>query len=86
MYLAESRRPDEALRVANAGLAINPNSTYLYNARAFAKLALGRFEEAKSDTQQMIRLSPRDPFITFFHVLLGDTEIGAGRPEAAIVE
>ena len=86
VYLAQSRRPEEALRVANAGLAINPNITYLYMARAFAELALGRFEEAKSDTQQAIRLSPRDPFITFFHVLLGDTEIGAGRPEAAIVE
>jgi hypothetical protein len=31
-------------------------------------------------------LSPRDPFLTFFHTILGDTEIGAGRPEAAIVE
>jgi tetratricopeptide (TPR) repeat protein len=84
--LAESRRPDEALRVANAGLAINPNITWLNMARAFAEIALGRFEEAKSDTQQAIRLSPRDPFVTFFHVFLGDTEIGAGRPEAAIVE
>ena len=36
--------------------------------------------------QQAILLSPRDKWITFFHVGLGDAEIGAGRPEAAMVE
>ncbi len=85
-YLAMSRRPDEALRVADAGLAVNSNIPYLYMTRAFAKLALGRFDEAKSDMQQAIRSSPRDSFMTLFHTVLGDTEIGAGRPEAAIVE
>jgi adenylate cyclase len=86
VYLAESRRTDEALRVADAGLAVNPNSTYLYMARAMAELDLGRFDEAKADMQQAIRLSPRDPFVTFFHTGVGDAEIGASRPEAAIVE
>jgi adenylate cyclase len=85
-YLAMSHRSDEALRVADAGLAINPNITLLYMARAFAKLDLGRFDEAKSDLQQGIRLSPRDPFVTFFYTGIGDAEIGAGRPEAAIPE
>jgi adenylate cyclase len=85
-YLNRSRRPDEAVRVADAGLAVNPNIPYLYMARAGAELSLGRFDEAKSDIQQAIRLSPRDSFTTFFHVALGDAEIGAGRPEAAIVE
>jgi adenylate cyclase len=86
VYLAESRRTDEALRVADAGLAVNPNITYLYMARAMAELDLGRFDDAKSDMQQAIRLSPRDPFVTYFHTGVGDAEIGAGRPEAAIVE
>ena len=86
VYLAESRRPDEAFRVANAGLAVNPNIPWLYMARAMAESALGRFDEAKSDIQHGIRLSPRDSFMPLFHTLLGDTEIGAGRPEAAIVE
>jgi tetratricopeptide (TPR) repeat protein len=82
--LAESRRSDEALRVADAGLALNPNIAYLYLARAFAKLDLGRFDEAKSDLQEGIRLSPRDPFLTAFYTGIGDAEIGAGHPEAAI--
>jgi adenylate cyclase len=85
-YLAMSRRSDEALRVADAGLAVNPNIPWLFVSRAFAELGLGRFDEAKSDMQQAIRLSPRDASITFFHVALGDAEIGAGRPEAAVVE
>ncbi len=86
IYLNESRRHDEALRVADAGLAVNPNIPWLYMARAMAELDLGRFDEAKSDIQQGIRLSPRDPQMPVFHTYLGDAEIGADRPEAAIVE
>jgi adenylate cyclase len=85
-YLAHSRRVDEAVRVADAGLAVNPNDAYLYSARASAEIALGRIDEAKSDLQQAIRLSPRDPFITIFQLQLGDLELGAGHPEAAINE
>ena len=86
IYLAELRRSDEALRVADAGLAVNPNIQWLYTARAMAELGLGRFDEAKSDVQQAIRLSPRDPFVTYFHTAIGDAELGAGRPAAAIAE
>jgi tetratricopeptide (TPR) repeat protein len=76
----------EALRLADAGLALNPNIPWLHMARAMAELDLGRFDEAKSDIQQGIRLSPHDPWMPVFHTFLGDAEIGAGRPEAAIVE
>ena len=51
-----------------------------------AELDLGRFDEAKTDIKQGIRLSPRDPWMPVFHTFLGDAEIGADRPEAAIVE
>jgi adenylate cyclase len=86
LYLLNSRRFDEAVSAADAGLAVNPNNPSLYLARAGAEIALGRFDEAKSDLQQGIRLSPRDPFVGIFRTELGDIEIGAGRPEAAIVE
>jgi tetratricopeptide (TPR) repeat protein len=58
----------------------------LYAARANPEIALGHFDQAKSDLQQAIRLSPRDPFNTGIYTALGDIEIGSGRPEAAIVE
>ena len=62
-YLSTSRRPNEALGAADAGLAINPNYAPLLAARAIAENSLGRFEQAKSDVQQAMRLSPRDPSI-----------------------
>jgi len=85
-YLSSSHRPDEAVSAANAGLAINPNNPLLYRARADPEISLGRFDEARSDLLQAIRLSPRDPLMAVLHTMLGDIEIAAGRPEAAIVE
>jgi adenylate cyclase len=85
-YLSLSRRYDEAIRAANAGLAVNPNNHDFYHTRAGAEISLGHFDEAKSDLQQAIRLSPHDPLMTVFTTQLGDIEIGSGRPEAAIVE
>ena len=85
-YLGVSRRYDEAIRAANAGLAVNPNKASFHVTRAGAEISLGHFDEAKSDVQQATRLSPRDPLATLLQTQLGDIEIGGGRPEAAIVE
>ncbi len=49
VYLFLSRRANEALGAADAGLAINPNSALLYGVRGLAENSLGRFEQAKSD-------------------------------------
>jgi adenylate cyclase len=81
-----SRHYDDAIRAANAGLAVNPNKTGFHVSRASAEISLGHFDEAKSDVQQAIRLSPRDPLITLMTTQLGDIEIGSGHPEAAIIE
>ena len=51
-----------------------------------ANASLGQFEQAKSDAQQAMRLSPRDPLIGLFHVHLGDAELGLGHFDAAIGE
>jgi adenylate cyclase len=85
-YLALSRRADESLRTADAGLAINPNYASLVSMRSTAKSSLGQFEQAKSDAQQAMRLSPRDPIIGLFRVQLGDAELGLGHFDAAIDE
>jgi adenylate cyclase len=52
-----TQRADEALRAAEAGLGMNPNSARLYGARGGAEVALGRFEQGISDEQQSMRLS-----------------------------
>jgi adenylate cyclase len=85
-YLNNSQRPNEALGAADAGLAINPNSALLYGARSPAELYLGRFEQAKSDAQQAMRLSPRDPRIGLWHWLLGVAEFSEGHYDASIDE
>jgi adenylate cyclase len=86
VYLRMSNRANEAVQVAGDGLAVNPNSNQLYGARSAAEVALGRFEQAKSDAQQAIRLSPRDPQVGLRHVTLGDAEVGLGHLDAAIEE
>jgi len=85
-YLVRSRRFDESLRAADAGLAINPNYEALYGVRSTAKSSVGQFEQAISDAQQAMRLSPRDPLIGLFHIQSGDAELGLGHFDAAIDE
>src|SRR5271163_2351919 len=85
-YLGLSRRPTEALGAADAGLAINPNDIGLLTARAIAENSLGRYEQAKSDAERALRLSPRDPLVGIFRIDLGEAEIGLGQVDAAIDE
>jgi adenylate cyclase len=77
-------RPDEARRDADAGLAINPNFARLYVFKGLADNAVGRFEEAKSEVQYAMRLSPRDFGIGFWIVTLSRAELGLGNYDAAI--
>jgi adenylate cyclase len=86
IYLRYLHRPNEALDAANAGLAINPNSALLYGSRSLANVFLGRFEQAKSDAQQAMRLSPRDPRKGLWYVYLGLAEFAQGRYDAATDE
>jgi adenylate cyclase len=44
-YLNLSLRPNDALRVANAGIALNSNYAYLFAGRAAAECYLGQFEQ-----------------------------------------
>jgi adenylate cyclase len=83
-YLHISLRPGDAFRVANAGLTLNSNDAFLFAMRASARNYLGQFEQAKSDVQQAIRLSPRDPRIGNWHNFIADAELGLGHLEAAI--
>jgi TolB-like protein len=84
LYLINLNRPDEALRDAEAGLAVDPGFARLYVLRGLADNATGRFEEAKSELQHAMRLSPRDPAIGFWLVALSRAELGLGRYDAAI--
>jgi adenylate cyclase len=86
MYLNDSRRPVEALGTADAGLAIDPNFVLLLVPRALAEISLGRFEQAKTDAERAMQLSPRDPYIGMFHDITGIAEFGLGHLDSAIDE
>ena len=86
MYLGMSLRPNDALRVANAGLGINPNSASLHAVRGNAETYLRQFEQGRSDVEQAMRLSPRDPRIGLWHNLMAGAELGLGHFDAAIDE
>ena len=85
-YLLVSSRPNDAFRAANAGLAIDPNSASLLATRSIAETYLRQFKQAKSDVQQAMRLSPRDPALSQWHNFLADAEIGLGQFDAAMDE
>jgi TolB-like protein/Tfp pilus assembly protein PilF len=85
-YLYLSHRANEAVDVADAGLAVDPNSARLYAARGNAETSLGRFEQAESDVRQAIRLSPRDPRMGNWLFFIGSTELEQGHYDAAIDE
>jgi adenylate cyclase len=84
VYLYYSHRANKAVGAADAGLAINPNFGSLWAVRGNANLFFGRFEQAKSDILQSMRLSPRDPLSAFSNKYLGDAELGLGHFDAAV--
>jgi adenylate cyclase len=85
-YLTITKRPNEAVASADAGLAIDPNFARLYVARALAENFLGRNEQAIADVQEATRLSPHDPEVGFWHGILGSAELGRQHYDAAIDE
>jgi adenylate cyclase len=86
VWLTMTGHPKEGFRVADAALAINPNYAAEYSYRAYAETALNQFEQAKSDLQQAMRLSPRDPRMGAFHDKMAWAELGLGHFDAAIEE
>ena len=86
MYLTLNRSPEEGLRAADAGLAINPNSASLHAARGRAEISIGHFEQGETDVQQAMRLSPRDPSTGLWDNYLCLAELGLGHFDGAISE
>ena len=79
-------RPEEGLRAADAGLALNPSSAFLYYASGMGKIQAGMFAQAKSDILHAIQLSPRDPGLGLWLFALASSDIGLGHFNDAIDE
>jgi TolB-like protein/lipoprotein NlpI len=83
-YLAVSGRPEDAVRALDAGLAVDPNAAGLLATRGNAEDYLRRFEQSRSDIQQAMLLSPRDPEMSRWFNLRADPELGLGRFDEAL--
>lgn len=68
--LHELRRYDEALHAARAGLAIDPEASYLHHAVARAHNALGQRRDAEDAIRESVRLNPDDAEALAFQALL----------------
>jgi adenylate cyclase len=86
LYLTTVNHPDEGLRAADAGLAVNPNNALLHAARGLAEDFLGHFDQGISEVRQAMRLSPRDPNTGAWHNFASFAELGLGHFDAAIEE
>jgi tetratricopeptide (TPR) repeat protein len=62
------------------------NSANLHKTRGLAENYLGHFEQARTDLLQAIRLSPRDPEIDWWYLVLAEAELGLGNLDAAVDE
>ncbi len=66
---------------ASAKLAVNPNDDQALNARAIARMRLGRYQEACDDLRRAVNLKPSE---SDYQANLGYVLWKLGRPEEAI--
>ena len=83
-HFSWSGREDDALRIADQGLAVLPNNPTITRARALTLTRLGRVDDAESAIRQMLAagaaMSGQD------HLVLGSVALARGHVEAAARE
>jgi adenylate cyclase len=83
--LRAQRRPGEAIPEYEMALAFNRNWVDALAAIGRCKILIGRIDEAIRDLEQTIRLSPRDPFVGYWYLRLGEAYLLQSRIDEAIV-
>ena len=70
---------ERSLREFEFAISLDRNLAWAHANVGFAKVLLGRAEEAESDLLNAIRLSPRDPGLDRWYALLGIADLFLGR-------
>jgi tetratricopeptide (TPR) repeat protein len=83
--LRAQRRPEEAIPEYEMALAFNRNWVDALAAIGRCKILIGRIDEALQDLEQTIRLSPRDPFVGYWFLRIGEAYLLQSRIGEAIV-
>jgi len=83
--LRAQERWADAIPEYEAVIALNRNSPDAYHSLAQCKLFTGSFEEVVPLVEQAIRLSPRDPALGIWYLVIGRTHLLQSRTDEAIV-
>ena len=83
-HLSWSGREDEALRIADQGLAILPSNATISRARALTLVRVGRLDDAEHAIRQV--LAAGSPMSGQDHLILGSVALARGNAETAARE
>ena len=84
MLLHLMRAPERALEESELAIALDRNLPWAHANAGFMKLMIGRGEETEADIGEAIRLSPRDPDLSSWYILMGVANMFLGRYEHAV--
>ncbi|MBV9288204.1 MAG: adenylate/guanylate cyclase domain-containing protein [Hyphomicrobiales bacterium] len=77
---------NEIIAEAEATLRADPSFARAYWAMSHGEKLLGRYEQAMSDIEQAMRISPRDSNLGFWHMVMGQHLLALRRYDAAVQE
>jgi TolB-like protein/class 3 adenylate cyclase len=80
------RNPEAALREVELALALDRNLVWAHALGGLLKIFLGRAEETEADVATALRLSPREPGIATWHLMIGVADLFLGRLDAAMAQ
>jgi adenylate cyclase len=83
--LRGQRRFADAIPEYETVIALDSNYPYAYANLANCKLYLGPLDEVIPLTEKAIRLSPRDPALGYFYLMIGAVHLLRSHPDEAIV-
>jgi adenylate cyclase len=86
LFLATTGRFAEAKTVIEAALQRNPNFAPLYDTLSITHNGRGEYEQAISDLENAVRLSPHDPQLGIWEYHHGLADLGLGHSAEAVDE
>ena len=78
------RLPEQALREFERAISLDRNFALAHVYAGLMKLCLGRARETEAHVAQATRLSPRDPFLSHWHFVVGLADLYLGRNVRAV--
>jgi adenylate cyclase len=78
-------RPEEAIPEYEMALAFNRNWVDALAAIGRCKILIGQIDEAIRDLEQAIRISPRDPFVGYWYLRVGEAYLLQAQVDEAVI-